>query len=98
MMIYSGRMDVEMKEKSEIGKYLESVNVSMAEYARAEGIPLRTVQNWCYGVRKPAPYLERWVLQSIESYAFLKGTHPELEKEKEYMSGFNAAYELAHNK
>lgn len=58
--------------KSKIGKYLESLGLSMTEFARAEGIPLRTVQNWSYGVRNPAPWLEKWIFEKIEAYAVVK--------------------------
>lgn len=71
--------------KSKIGKYLESVGLSMTEFARAEGIPLRTVQNWSYGVRNPAPWLEKWIFEKIEMCAFAKGTHPEVVREFESM-------------
>jgi hypothetical protein len=41
----------------------------MSEFARAEQVPLRTFHNWCYGERKPAPYLERWSIEKIEQHA-----------------------------
>jgi DNA-binding transcriptional regulator YiaG len=56
-------------EENKIRKALEENNVRMSEFARAEGIPLRTFHNWCYGERKPAPYLERWCVEKIEEYA-----------------------------
>lgn len=64
--------------KSKIGKHLESLGLSMTEFARAEGIPLRTVQNWCYGVRNPAPWLEKWIFEKIEMCAYSKGDRSEL--------------------
>jgi len=33
----------------------------IAKFARAEGIPYRTVQDWAGGKRKPAP----WVVEKI---------------------------------
>lgn len=57
-----------MKE-NKIRKVLEDNGVKMSEFARAEDIPLRTFHNWCYGERKPAPYLERWCIEKIEEYA-----------------------------
>jgi len=58
-----------MTEKNAIREALEKNGVRMSEFARAEGIPLRTFHNWCYGERKPAQYLERWCIEHIEKYA-----------------------------
>lgn len=58
-----------MNEKNAIREALEKNGVKMSEFARAEQIPLRTFHNWCYGERKPAPYLERWCIEKIEQYA-----------------------------
>jgi len=58
-----------MNEKSAIREALDKYDIKMAEFARAEEIPLRTLHNWCYGVRKPAKYLERWCIEHIEKYA-----------------------------
>lgn len=56
-------------EENKIRKALEENDIKMSEFARAEEIPLRTFHNWCYGERKPAPYLERWCIEKIEEYA-----------------------------
>lgn len=56
-------------EENKIKKALDEYGVRMSEFARAEEIPLRTFHNWCYGERKPAPYLERWCVEKIEEYA-----------------------------
>ena len=56
-------------EENKIKKALEENGVKMSEFARAEEIPLRTFHNWCYGERKPAPYLECWCIEKIEEYA-----------------------------
>ena len=58
-----------MKENNKIREALEKNGITMSEFARAEEIPLRTFHNWCYGERKPAPYLERWCIEKIEQYA-----------------------------
>lgn len=58
-----------MTEENKIKKALEDHGVKMSEFARAEEIPIRTLHNWCYGERKPAPYLERWCVEKIEQYA-----------------------------
>ncbi len=58
-----------MKDDTAIKKALDAHGITMSEFARAEGIPIRTFHNWCYGERKPAPYLERWTLEKIEEYA-----------------------------
>ena len=58
-----------MNEKNAIREALDKYGIKMAEFARAEEIPLRTLHNWCYGVRKPAQYLERWCIEKIEQYA-----------------------------
>lgn len=58
-----------MNEKNAIREALDKYGIKMSEFARAEEIPLRTFHNWCYGVRKPAPYLERWCVEKIEEYA-----------------------------
>lgn len=88
MMIYSGRMKNKLKTAkniTNIKEYLDKQKITMSEFARYYEIPLRTVQNWCYGVRKPSPWLERWILEKIEEYSFHKGTHEMLKKESEYM-------------
>lgn len=56
-------------EENKIKKALEENGIKVSEFARAEEIPLRTFYNWCYGERKPAPYLERWCIEKIEEYA-----------------------------
>ena len=58
-----------MIEKNAIREALDKYGIKMSEFARAEEIPLRTFHNWCYGERKPAPYLERWCIEKIEQYA-----------------------------
>lgn len=58
-----------MNEKNAIREALDKYGIKMSEFARAEEIPLRTFHNWCYGERKPAPYLERWCIEHIEKYA-----------------------------
>lgn len=58
-----------MTEENKIKKALEDHGVKTSEFARAEEIPLRTLHNWYYGERKPAPYLERWCIEKIEQYA-----------------------------
>ena len=58
-----------MTEKNSIREAIEKNGVRMSEFARAEGIPIRTLHNWCSGERKPAQYLERWCVEKIEEYA-----------------------------
>ena len=58
-----------MNETNAIREALYKYGIRMSEFARAEEIPLRTFHNWCYGERKPAPYLERWCIEKIEQYA-----------------------------
>ena len=58
-----------MTEKNSIREAIEKNGVRMSEFARSEGIPIRTLHNWCSGERKPAPYLERWCVEKIEEYA-----------------------------
>ena len=61
-----------MIEKNAIREALDKYGIKMSEFARAEEIPLRTFHNWCYGERKPAPYLERWCIEKIKSYEITK--------------------------
>ena len=58
-----------MTEKNAIREAIAQNGARMSEIARADEIPLRTVSNWFYGERKPAPYLERWCVEKIEEYA-----------------------------
>ena len=70
-------------EENKIKKALEENNVRMSEFARAEGIPLRTFHNWCYGERKPAPYLERWCVEKIVEYRLELGLDVEGDEDEE---------------
>ncbi len=54
---------------NKIREKFKECNVTISEFSRAEGVPMRTLQNWCRGERKPAPYLERWCIEKIEQYA-----------------------------
>ncbi len=54
---------------NKIREKFKECGITISEFSRAAGVPMRTLQNWCRGERKPAPYLERWCIEKIEEYA-----------------------------
>lgn len=50
-----------------IKEYREKVGISRAEMARMFGIPIRTLENWESGVRKPPAWAEKLIIEKLNS-------------------------------
>lgn len=48
-----------------INDLLDQHRLSQSSFARMFGIPLRTVQNWCTGVRQPPDYVIRMAAELL---------------------------------
>lgn len=49
-----------------IREICEEYNLSQTELSKRFGIPLRTVQNWHSGARKPPPYVVAMIEKILE--------------------------------
>lgn len=56
------------KNNNEFKKLLKKSGLSQTAFAKEFGIPLRTIQNWMAGVRKPADYVENLINYKLEQF------------------------------
>lgn len=55
-----------MKTMTDLRTLLDTYHLTQAAFARRFGIPLRTVESWCRGLRTPPPYVLRLLTEALE--------------------------------
>ena len=56
-----------MHEKNNIRKARLSAGLTQAEMSRIFEIPLRTIEHWEGGTRKPPAYVEKLIIEKLNS-------------------------------